>query len=228
MTPLTHPPDDLRDPRDLGRTHVAADAWRRAGAYFLACGVVAVASGALGQVIGDVGARRDLSGWPVVAAVAAGVVLLGYGVVWPRGTYVEDRPSRPALQLGFGAVWGLAQGLAFLSIFRAVDRLPLAPVAVGLVGFALVAGFQGAWHDLWWDRRVSPPHNLVRWNPVKVLACHVPNLALSTVLLVRYDDARAFVGLQVVALALSSRAMRFPPPGHVRVAAPGEASATTS
>lgn len=198
-----------------GPSYVATDAWRRAGTYFVACIVVAVATGALDQVVADRGAQRTGS-WSGVAVLAWVVVVVGYGLVWPRGTYVEDRPARPLLQPAFGAVWGLCQGLLFVSVHRMVASLGLSWALTGALAWLLVAGFQGVWHDRWWDRFVSPPHNVPAWNPIKVAACHVPNLTLSMLLLARWGDAQLFVALQAIALMFSATAMRFPPPGYVR------------
>lgn len=196
-------------------TYVASHAWRRAAAYFVACLAVAVATGTLGDVVADRGAVRT-EAWPPVAVSAWLVVVVGYGIVWPRGTFVEDRPSRPLLQSAFGAVWGLCQGLLFVSIHGLVGGLGLSRGWTGVIAWLLVAGFQGVWHERVWDRLVSPPHNVPSWNVVKVLACHVPNLTLSMVLLARWGDAQLFVALQVLALMFSAAAMRFPPPTYVR------------
>lgn len=203
------------DPRDVGRRYVATEAWRRAVAYAVASLGLAWATGAMAWVLRDTAVPTGAwLGWALTGWL---VVVIGYGVLWPRGTYVEDRPARPVLQVGFGVGWGLAQGLLFLSAFRIVDRLPLPAAVAGVLGFCVVATWQALWHDRWWDRHVAPPHNLVAWNPVKVAACHVPNLAISTVLLVRWGDARLFLALQVLALTFSAVAMRFPAPGYVRV-----------
>jgi hypothetical protein len=195
----------------------AIDAWRRAWVFFACCLVVGVASGAVSRVLSDEGARRD-GAWPLWAAAAVAVVVNGYVILWPRWTFTEDRPSRPTVQVPFGLAWGLAMGLLFLSIHEFVALPGWGPWGTGLVSWLLISAFQGMWHELWWDVKVSPPHNVLRFNGLKIGAAHVPNMTLSLVLLVAYGDARLFVALQMLALTASVVAMRFPPPSYVRSA----------
>ncbi len=202
----------LPDPHE---GYVARDAWRRAVVYFAACLVLAIATGTVAAVLRDTGADRQ-GNWWMLALAAATVVLVGYGLLWPRGTFTEDRPSRPALQAGFGATWGLCQGLLFVMLFRLVDSLGWSTFVTAFVAWAVISVFQGTWHQFYWDVRVSPPHNIPSWNPIKVGVAHVPNITLGVTLLAVYGDLRFFVLLQVVALTLSSLAMRFPPPDYAR------------
>ena len=138
---------------------------------------------------------------PVLGCLVIEVV--AYGVIWPRGTYVLDRP-RDWFSPAFGLVWGLCEGALLLSIAAAVGN--------PWVAFIVLSAFQGAWHALYWDRHVAPEHNDPRWNLPKVLFCHVPNLALTLWFLESYGAGGWFVAFQTVSLTLSATAMRFPRP----------------
>jgi hypothetical protein len=193
----------------------AIDAWRRASAFFVGCLVVGVASGAVDRLLTDQGARRDAV-WLLWAVAAIAVVVNGYVVIWPRGTFTEDRPSRPAVQVPFGLVWGMSIGLLFLSVHEFVALAGWGSWPTGLVSWLSISAFQGMWHELWWDVKVSPPHNVRRCNVAKVGFAHAPNITLSLIVLVAFGDARLFVALQILALTSSAVAMRFPSPSYVR------------
>lgn len=167
--------------------------YRRAAAYFGACLAVALAV--------RPSLSLDAPVLPVVGCLL--LVLVAYGVVWPLGTVTLGRPRDPA-STAFGLVWGACEGLLLLSVAELLGSPWLA--------FAVLAAFLGGFHAAWWDRRVAPVHNIASWDLPKVLLCHVPNLACSLALLEAYGAGGWFVLLQVVALTLSSRAMRFPRP----------------
>ncbi len=99
-----------------------------------------------------------------------------------------------------------------LSGYVLVDQLDLGPVATVGLTFLLLPAFQGGWHSLYWDLKVAPPHNLPEWNLRKVLFCHVPNLLVTLTFYAVSGSAIWFVAFQVISLALSARAMRFPRP----------------
>lgn len=185
--------------------------WRRAGVYFACCLVVSALTG----VLADLG---DLDAAVLPTAACLLVVLVAYGLVWPRGTFVLDRPRDPVSAL-FGLVWGFCQGQLLLSGYVLVERLDLSRGATVALAFALLAAFQGVWHAAYWDVRVAPPHNIPEWNLRKVLLCHVPNLVVSLTHYAVYGSAFWFVLFQTVALTLSSVAMRFPRPVRAPVAA---------
>lgn len=200
----------------------ASDAWRRAVAFFVACLAIGVASGAVEQLLSDDGARRD-GGWLLWALAALAAIVTGYVLLWPRWTFTEDRPARLVVQIPFGLAWGLSMGLLFLSLHALVSLAGWGPWPTGAVSWLLIGAFQGLWHQFWWDLKVSPPHNVTRFNGIKVLVAHVPNISLSLVLLIVFGDARALVVLQMLALSASAVAMHFPSPSYVRSAALDEA-----
>jgi hypothetical protein len=166
---------------------------RRAAAYFAACLLVAAL------------VRPSLSFDAPLLAVVGCLALeaVCYGVIWPRGTYVLDRP-RDGWSPAFGLVWGLSEGLLLLSLISLAGNPWLA--------FVVLSAFQGAWHALYWDIKIAPEHNDPRWNLPKVLLCHVPNLAVTLAFLEAYGAGGWFVLFQTVSLVLSATAMRFPRP----------------
>lgn len=175
----------------------------RAAAYFTACWVVAVLAGVPGRL------HWSAPAWAVVGCLLLEVV--AYGVIWPIGTYVLDRP-RDWVSTAFGVVWGLCEAPLLLAGYLVVDRLGLGDVATVGLAFGVLAAFQGGWHAAYWDTKVAPEHNDPAWNLRKVLLCHTPNLLVTLAFVRAYDAGGWFVVFQVVALTLSARAMRFPRP----------------
>jgi hypothetical protein len=169
--------------------------YRRAAAYFAVCLLV--------TAVVRPSPSLDAPVLPVVGCLL--LVAVAYGLVWPRGTVTLDRPQDP-VSTGFGLVWGACEGLLLLSVATALGSPWLA--------FAVLAAFLGAFHALWWDKQVAPEHNIPSWDLPKVLLCHVPNLTCSLWLLEAHGAGGWFVLLQVLALTLSSRAMRFPRPAR--------------
>lgn len=188
-------------------------AWLRAGLYFCACLLAAEAAGVLDAVLqaplATAAQRGDPRWWLLVGACFAAVIV-GYALVWPRGTFTDGRVRHGLLSLGYGAVWGACQGLWFLTLWSLAGRSGLAPVWVAVLSYLLIGGWNGVWHRFFWDIQVSPPHNYREWNGRKVLFCHTPNLLLGLSLLALYGNAALFVLMQVLALACSAYAMRFP------------------
>lgn len=182
--------------------------WARAAAYFAVCLLVATAAGVLSDVV-------HLAGDPDPLAVAGCLALevVAYGVIWPIGTYVLDRP-RDWVSPAFGLVWGLCEGMFLLSGYVLVEQLGLGKVLTVVLAFVLLSAFQGGWHAAYWDPKVSPDHNIPAWNVRKVLFCHVPNLAATLSFYAVSGSAVWFVVFQTVSLVLSSTAMRFPRPSR--------------
>lgn len=202
-----------RRTRVPARTYDPALAWLRAGLYFCACLALATLSGALGRLLSAPladAAHLTQAVWWSATSLYAAVIVVAYGVVWPIGTFTDGRRRHVLLSLAYGALWGLCQGLLFLSIWIAVAASGLPAWAVAVICYLLIGGYNGVWHRFFWDIHVSPPHNYTEWNGRKVLLCHTPNLLLGLTHLAVYGDAAVFVLAQVVALALSAQAMRFP------------------
>lgn len=188
-------------------------AWLRAGIYFCACLIVACYSGVLGAVINTpLASAAQLADplWWALSAACTVVIVIAYEVIWPIGTYTDGRRLHPVLSLAYGAVWGVCQGLLFLSLWALVERSGLASYWVAAISYLLIGAYTGGWHRFFWDIQVSPPHNYSEWNGRKVLFCHTPNLLICLSYLALYGNAGIFVLLQGLALAACAYAMRFP------------------
>ena len=179
----------------------------RGAAYFAGCWVVAYASRALSHPL-DTDHLAE-PGWWALTTLCVTVVVVGYWMIWPRGTYVLDRRRHPPAVVAYGVVWGLSEGVLFVAVWRLLGRGIDGPAQYA-VAFLVLSAFLGAWHSLVYDRFVSPEHNDPAWNGRKVVLCHVPNLALCLAHLAVFDDPAVLVGCQVVALVGSSWFMRFP------------------
>ena len=190
-------------------------AWLIALTYFAACLLAAHFSGALDWALSaPLATAQQMQNpmWWMLTAACWLVILIGYGVIWPRGTFTDGRQRHALLSLIYGAVWGACQALWFLTIWRLVALSGLDVIWVAVLSYLLIGGYNGVWHRFFWDIHVSPPHNYSEWNARKVLLCHTPNLLLTLTLLALYDSAGMFVLLQATALALSAYALRFPAP----------------
>lgn len=199
-------------------------AWLRAGLYFCFCLLVASFSGVLATVIhtplATAAQLADLRWWALTLACAA-VIAIAYAVIWPRGTFTDGRRLHPLLTLVYGSVWGICQGLLFLSMWALVQHSGLGVWWVALISYFLIGAYNGCWHHFFWDIHVSPPHNYSEWNGRKVLFCHTPNLLLCLSYLALYGNAGIYLLLQGAALAASAWFMRFPAFWDDYSAAPG-------
>lgn len=190
-----------------------AGAWRRAGVYFAVCLVIGWMSGALDRVLSSPVVDHPTTGafWLSTAGCLM-VVVVAYWVIWPLGTLTHGRRFRPAWHLGFGVLWGVFEGVLFVSIFTVANDLIDQRWWAAGASLLVISGFKGVWHDKYWDIRVSPEHNIVEWNAPKVFFCHVPNLTATLSYLTVFRAPLIFIGFQVVALSGSTLFMRFPSP----------------
>lgn len=188
-------------------------AWLKAGIYFCACLIAATLSGVLPQVLAEplaTAAQLTDTSWWLLTAAATAVIVIGYGVIWPKGTFTDGRKLHPLLAPGYGLVWGLCQGLLFLTLWTLIASTGLGQPSVAVLSYLAIGGYNGVWHRFYWDIQVSPPHNYTEWNTRKVLLCHTPNLLVCLSHLSLHGNAGLFVLWQGIALALSARAMHFP------------------
>jgi hypothetical protein len=204
-------------------------AWLRAGIYFCVCLLVAGVTGVLATVLqAPLATDAQLAdpGWLVLTIAYAAVIAIAYAVIWPIGTFTDGRQLHRALSLGYGAVWGMCQGLLFLSLWALIERTGLAVHWVAILSYLAIGTYNGLWHRFYWDIHVSPPHNYREWNGRKVLFCHTPNLAIGLTYLALYGNAGIFVLLQGAALAISAYVMHFPAFRDPYTATPGEERST--
>lgn len=190
-------------------------AWLLAAIYFAFCIIAAGGAGVLAVVLDAPLATAEQWGsplWWTLTGACWLVIAIGYGLIWPRGSFTDGRQRHVLLSLAYGATWGACQALWFLTIWSLLARSGLNVWWVAGLSYLLIGTYNGLWHRFFWDIYVSPPHNYSEWNGRKVLLCHTPNLLLTLSCLALYGNFGMFVLLQAAALAISAYAMRFPAP----------------
>lgn len=189
-------------------------AWLRAVIYFVVCFVIAHFTGALALVLNQPLASaenlRDIR-WILFTLLCIAIEIWGYVYLWPRGTLTHGRQLYWSVVLTFGLVWGLSEGLLFLSVFTLASKLITSKIVVWLVSFTVISMFLGLWHQFYWDIYVAPEHNILEWNIKKVLGAHIPNIVITLTYLSIYETPGIFVLCQTFALVASTYFMRFPP-----------------
>jgi hypothetical protein len=189
-------------------------AWLRAAVYFLVCFLIAGFSGTLTlirQLNWVTAANLQDSSWVAWTLLCLGIILVGYGFIWPKGTVTHGRPLVWTAVLLFGLLWGISEGLLFASIWLIVFRIFGQTVWTVLLTFLILSAFLGLWHQFYWDVKVAPEHNVAEWNGRKVLFVHTPNLIATLTYLTLYQSIGIFVLLQTIALLLSTWFIHFPP-----------------
>ena len=196
-----------------GRDWTAEAAWLRAFQYFGAACALSYLCGVWTVLFSQTPvSQAELASplWCWLTAIWGIQVVAAYGFLWPMGTFSGDRPSRPIVSTAFGCCWGFCHTQVFLSIWALVELGNLHRWWLALISFALISAYNGNWHGRYWDRKVSPPHNLEEWNARKILFCHVPNLGLGITHLALFGNVAVFVAVQTLALMISAYVMRFP------------------
>lgn len=189
-------------------------AWMRAAVYFAACLGIAYFSGALDLVLSNpLASAENLQDtrWILFTLLCIVIEIWGYVYWWPKGTLTHGRQLYWSVVLTFGVLWGLSEGLLFLSIFVLVSKFIVSKFLVWLVSFLVIGTFIGLWHQFYWDIYVAPEHNILEWNAKKVLFGHMPNIIITLAYLTIYENAGIFVLCQAFALVASTYFMRFPP-----------------
>jgi len=189
-------------------------AWLRATVYFAACFVIAHFTGALASVLGQpLASMENLhdARWILFTLLCIAVEIWGYVYLWPRGTLTHGRQLYWSVVLTFGLIWGLSEGLLFLSVFVLALKFIASKFLVWLIAFLVIGTFIGLWHQFYWDIYVAPEHNILEWNLRKVLFGHTPNIVITLAYLTIYGNAGIFVLCQAFALLASTYFMRFPP-----------------
>ena len=196
-------------------------AWLRAFTYFASCWAVAAASGTIATILDNPlvlpGQTQSWLWWVLTVAVFA-IAVVGYWVVWARGTRPHGRRIVWPDTAVFGLAWGVSEGLLLGSVWVLATRLWRAVVGDGGLSDALVlvtvilvlSAWVALWHALYWDVNVSPEHNIVEWNTLKVAVVHTPNVVVSTAWLTAWENLGLFVLAQTIALLGSSMTMPFP------------------
>lgn len=188
-------------------------AWLRATLYFCFCLTAAHYSGALWAVVGSIpidALHLRSPFWWLATLLGVGLVLVAYGVILPRGSFHDGRRRHPIISSCFGAVWGVCQGLWFLSIWAWLERVGLPAGSVPIAACMMIAAFGWLWHRFYWDIYVAPPHCYREWTGRQLLLVHAPSLIFCIAHLWFFGDLLVFIGLQALAQSVTARVMRFP------------------
>jgi len=200
-------------PKDRS-THNPKLAWMRGGLYFLGCFILAWATGVFQTITTrPLVTLEQISDplWIAISVLALGTICFGYLYWWPKGTVTHGRKLHPLPTLAFGILWGLSEGQLILSVYAVAETFDWPRWVNGLITYLVIGAINGAYHALWWDIHVSPPHNIREWNSKKVLFAHTPNLIVTLTYFTLFGNAGIFVLLQTLSLAASTWVMRFPP-----------------
>jgi hypothetical protein len=195
-------------------TYDPRSAWLRAVIYFVICFAIAHFTGALALVLSQPLASADNLHdvrWVLFTLLCIAVEVWGYVYLWPRGTLTHGRQLYWSVVLTFGLLWGLSEGLLFLSVFVLTSQWIASKLLVWIISFSVISTFLGLWHQFYWDIYVAPEHNILEWNIKKVLYAHIPNIVITLTYLSLYGNAGIFVLCQTFALVTSTYFMRFPP-----------------
>ena len=197
------------------RIYDAKMAWVRAWMYFCLCWLLSWITGVLPALLNAplVNAEHVLHiGWQLYMVFAWCIVLFGYVYIWPKGTVTYNRRLYPLPTAVIGLVWGLSEAQLFLSFWAVGERFIDSPWL--LAGFVYVlASLSNAFlHVLYWDRYVSPDHNIYQWNMKKVALAHNPVIILSLLYLVIWGDLWVSMLWLTFALLACAWAQKFPAP----------------
>ena len=204
----------LRARPDDRTRHEPKLAWMRGGLYFLACFIMAWATGVFQTITTrPIVTTEQLTDplWIAMTVLALGTICFGYLYWWPKGTVTHGRKLYPLPTLAFGILWGLSEGQLILSIYAIAETFGWSRWINAAVTYIVIGAVNGAYHALWWDIHVAPPHNIREWNAKKVLFAHTPNLLVTLTYFTMFGNAGLFVLLQTLSLASSTWVMRFPP-----------------
>lgn len=195
------------------KKYQADKAWLRAGIYFCVCLIISWVFGVLKvitrtSVVSDNQLNNPV--WISFALVCLFVEIIAYYVIWRKGTLTHGRPLSLGSNIVFGTLWGISEGLLFLSIWAMFELFIPNTVVVTIASFILISAFLGIWHSKYWDIQVAPEHNIPEWNIRKVLFAHIPNLLVTLTFFALYGNAALFVLYQTIALLGSTYFMRFP------------------
>ncbi|ARN75805.1 hypothetical protein [Oceanicoccus sagamiensis] len=168
------------------RVYDAKLAWLRAWIYFSACWIISWATGVLPVLLSSPLLNpehlTELS-WQAFMVVGWAVVLFGYLYIWPKGTVTYNRKLYPLSTLVLGVVWGLSEAQLFLSFWAIGESFIDRTWLIALFTYLLVSMSNGPLHFFYWDRYVSPDHNIYEWNMKKVGLAHNPTLIVALIYL---------------------------------------------
>ena len=115
------------------KTYRSDTAWLRAIIYFSVCIIIGWITGALKLVTrSPLATSEQLSDplWIGFMLICIATELIAYCVIWRKGTLAYDRPLNLGAVIIFGTIWGICEGLLFLSIWVFIANL-IPSVAIG-------------------------------------------------------------------------------------------------
>ena len=147
----------------------------------------------------------------ITLLISLAISSYAYGIYWCKHTLRFGRRLYPFWQSLFGATWGLATGLWMLGIVNIAGLISNSqPIILYFVSFIAISLWQALAQSHFWGVYISPEHDTEYSNRQKVWRAHVPHLACSLVLPVFFNAQLSFIGLQVLALVLTSIGLRMP------------------
>jgi hypothetical protein len=203
--------------------------WLRAGIYFGACYLVAIATGVFDALLSNpIATSKQIANatwWSWIAGLTL-LVTVAYWGIWARYTLRFDRRLDVIPQIAFGLLWGAASGLLFLSFYHMAQAVgsTWAPWQMWLLAYASIAIWQWLWQDYCWDVYISPEHDSPLSIKIKVVATHIPNITACLIFFALHENYAIFVALQTWALVGASLAMRMPAPWSREVTPPATRS----
>ena len=201
----------LRRNRDLTLydNHLA---WLRACIYFLVCISLSAAFGVTERLLADPWGSSDPSSivWLASTAVYLAIIVYGYWIYWPRGTYTQGRQVYWTF-LPFALTWGFCEAQLWLVFWALFEMVGLSTIWVAALTFA-AGTLLYPWHMHYWDMYVAPAHNILELNGRKALASHIPNSTVAVIYFAVFESVAIHVMMQALALVAAALYMRFPPP----------------
>ena len=192
-------------------------AWVRAGILFCLFYLASWATGALELILETPIASEiqlaDNCWWLWVIGLTTFIIIAYWGI-WARYTIRFDRKIDLLPQTLFGLLWGTALGQMLLSIWRIATMIGRSWQIwqQWLLAYVLIGIWQWLLMDMYWDIYISPEHDSPKSIKIMTLLTHIPNVTLSLIFLVVYENYIIFILLQTIALVGCSINMRMPAP----------------
>ena len=192
-------------------------AWLRAGILFCLFFLISWATGTMRIIVESPIATSSQWSDPRWRLWVIGLtifILFAYWGIWARYTIRFDRKLDLLPQTVFGLLWGLSFGQMLLSIWRIVVMIVpgWASWQQGILAYVFISLWQWLLMDMYWDIYISPEHDNPKSIKLKVPLTHVPNVTLSLIFFILYQNYAIFVALQTLALLGASIHMRMPAP----------------
>lgn len=205
----------------------ARRAWLLAYTWFAFCATLVYKSGLFSRLSKDMWGpyrQQQLHShmfWAsCIAMFAFGTY--AYAVLWRKGTRTFDRPLFWPAVIFIGLPWGASLGLMklvywHLSIgwFTGISQSSWVHVLIALLLDIIVSPI---WQTQFWDKFVSPDHNIEEWNMFKIKYCHTPTLMLTLLHFWVFQCYWMVVAEMVWVIMVATWAMHFPSPSYAKPA----------